>query len=409
MRNRARSPSSGPGVPRDAWLRLAACAAAAALLQMDGTIVTVALPSVGRELDVGSHTLAWVLTAYFLAYGLMLFPGGSLVDRIGSRRVGLYGLGLFAVGAAFGAVAGSFGLLVSSRIVQGVGAGLVSPASLAGAVSGFPPERRGSALGIWGASSGMANLVGPLIGGLLTVAIDWRACWWFFVPASAAVAYGLRRFVPATIHADESPDTGDLRRHVVAAAAVVAALTFVVMIGAFYLAQQYLQVAAGYSALGAAAALTLIALLVGIAAPLAGRLSDERGEGPTLVIGFVLAALALGILAIPGVRLDGLGALPLLVPFGLGIGLLFVPASRAALNAVPQAMHGRVSSLLSTCRLLGAAIGSGLAGAALSGGVTAAHVRIALLCGAGICLFLGLPAAAGLSPRRAGAPARKTA
>ena len=98
--------------------------------------------------------------------------------------------------------------------------------------------------------------------------------------------------------------------------------------------------------------------------------------------------------------LEGLGALPLLVPFGLGIGLLFVPASRAALNAVPQAKHGRVSSLLSTCRLLGAALGSGLAGAALSGGVTASHVRIAMLCGAGICLVLGLPASAALSSGR---------
>src|SRR5205823_1962943 len=102
-----------PAVSRDAWLRLAACAAAAALLQMDGTIVTVALPSVGRELDVGSHSLSWVLTAYFLAYGLMLFPGGSLVDRIGSRRVGLYGLGSFAAGAVLGALAGNFGVLVA--------------------------------------------------------------------------------------------------------------------------------------------------------------------------------------------------------------------------------------------------------------------------------------------------------
>src|SRR3989442_15016484 len=142
MRSRAPAQNSHP-VSRDAWMRLAACAAAAALLQMDGTIVTVALPSVGRELDVGSHTLAWVLTAYFLAYGLMLSPGGALVDRIGSRRVGLYGLVLFAAGAAFGGVAGSFGALVASRLVQGVGAGLVSPASLAGAVSGVPPERRG--------------------------------------------------------------------------------------------------------------------------------------------------------------------------------------------------------------------------------------------------------------------------
>ena len=405
MSGRPGSRRQHPEIAREAWLRLAACAAAAALLQMDGTIVTVALPSVGRELDVGSHTASWVLTAYFLAYGLTLFPGGLLVDRIGSRRVGLWGLGVFAAGAVIGALAGGFGLLVASRIVQGVGAGLVSPASLAGAVSGFPPARRGSALGLWGASSGMANLVGPVVGGLLTVAIDWRACWWFFVPGAAAVAWALRRFVPAAVHADESPDAAGLRQRVVAAAALVAALTFVVMIGAFYLAQQYLQFASGYSALGAAAALTLIAVLVGVAAPLAGRLSDRRGEGPTLVAGFSLAALALGILAIPGVPLDGLGALPLLVPFGLGIGLLFVPASRAALNAVPQAKHGRVSSLLSTCRLLGAALGSGLAGAALSGGVTASHVRIAMLCGAAICVLLGLPAAGALSSP-GGTPAR---
>lgn len=406
MRSRASS-SDSPPVQRDAWVRLAACAAAAALLQMDGTIVTVALPSVGRELSASSHQLSWVLTAYFLSYGVMLFPGGSLVDRLGSRVVALWGLALFASGAAFGALAGSFGVLVASRLVQGVGAGLVSPASLAGAVSGFPPERRGTALGLWGASSGMANLIGPLVGGLLTVAIDWRACWWFFVPASLAVAWALRRFVPQTVHADESPETGGLRQRVVAAAALVAALTFVVMIGAFYLAQQYLQIAAGYSALGAAAALTLIALLVGVAAPLSGRLADVRGEGPTLILGFGLTALGLVLLGIPGAPLKGWGALPLLIPFGFGIGLLFAPASRAALNAVPQAKHGRVSSLLSTCRLLGAALGSVLAGAALSGGVTAEHVRIALLTGAGICLLLGLPAALELSPRRGRSAARE--
>jgi MFS family permease len=181
------------------------------------------------------------------------------------------------------------------------------------------------------------------------------------------------------------------------------------MIGAFYLAQQYLQIAAGYSALGAAAALTLIAVLVGVAAPLAGVLADRHGEGPTLIGGFLLTAFALGVLGITGAPLDGPGALPLLVPFGLGIGLLFVPASRAALNAVPQAMHGRVSSLLSTCRLLGAALGAGLAGAALSGGVTASHVRIAMLCGAGLCIAIGLPAAAELSPHRRRSPAGKAA
>jgi len=399
-------PRMRPPTPREAWLRLAACAGAAALLQMDGTIVTVALPSVGDELGADSHQLSYVLTAYFVAYGLALFPGGALVDRIGSRVVGLAGLAVFAAGALIGALAGSLEVLILSRLVQGVGAGLVSPASLAGAVSGFAPERRGAALGIWGASSGIANLIGPLVGGLLTVAIDWRACWWFLVPASAAAALALWQLVPREVHADESPETSGLRQRVVAAAALVAALTFAVMIGAFYLGQQYLQISASYSALGAAAALTLIALVVVVAAPVSGRLTDSRGEGRTAALGFGLVALALGVLAIPGVPLDGLGALPPLVPFGLGLGLLFVPASRAALNAVPQAKHGRVSSLLSVSRLLGAGLGAVLGGAALSGGVTDDHMRIALGAGAALCLVVGLPAAAELSNRSAAARIR---
>jgi MFS family permease len=394
------SGGSSPPVSRDARLRLAACAAAAALLQIDGTVVTVALPSVGDELATDSHDLSLVLTAYFAAYALMLFPGGVFVDRLGSRRVALLGLATFAAGAVIGAVAGSFSLLVVSRLVQGAGAGLVSPASLAGAVSGYPPERRGAALGLWGASSGVANLIGPLIGGLLTVAIDWRACWWFFVPAAAVVAWALIRFVPPEVHADERPETAGLRQRVVGAAAAVAALTFVVMIGAFFIAQQYLQESAGYSALGAAAALTVIAVLVAAGAPVAGVLSDRYGERVAAMAGFAATATGLLLLGIPGAPLEGLGALPLLLPFGIGIGLLFVPASRAALNAVSPAKHGRVSSLLSMSRLLGAAVGAGLAGVALSGGVTSDHVHAALLVGAAVCALIGIPAARELSPPR---------
>lgn len=394
------SRAQSPPVSTEARLRLVACAGAAALLQIDGTIITVALPSVGDELSVNSHSLALVLTAYFVAYGAMLFPGGSLVDKVGSRRVALAGLTVFAGGAVIGALAQTFGVLIVSRLVQGTGAGLVSPASLAGAVSGYPPERRGSALGLWGASSGIANLVGPVIGGLLTVTIDWRACWWFLVPAAATVAWAVVRFVPDGVYADETPDTAGLRQRVIGAAALVAALTFVVMIGAFFIAQQYLQKVAGYSALGAAAALTVIALLVGVGAPVAGRLSDLHGERPTAMLGFAAAAAGLLLLGIPGAPLEGLAALPLLVPFGFGIGLLFVPASRAALNAVSQAKHGRVSSLMSTSRLLGAAVGSSLAGIALTGGVTSHNVHAALLVAAAICLLIGLPAATVLSPSK---------
>src|SRR5271165_5911965 len=119
---RTREPREPVG--RDAWLRLAACTAAAALLQIDGTLITVALPSVALGLGVSSASTSAVLSAYFVAYALVLLPGGSLVDRFQARYVALAGLGVFALGAASGALASSMTVLVASRVIQGAGAGL---------------------------------------------------------------------------------------------------------------------------------------------------------------------------------------------------------------------------------------------------------------------------------------------
>lgn len=387
---------SRPAVGREAWLRLAACTGAAALLQIDGTLITVALPAVGSSLSVGAGPLAGVLTVYFAAYAITLFPGGRLVDRLGSRRLALCGLALFAAGAVIGALAPSFEVLLASRLIQGAGAGLVSPAALAGAVSAFPPERRGSALGIWGAGSGMANLLGPLLGGVLTVVLGWRANWWALAPLSIAAAAAIWAVVPRAVRLDESPELGGLRQRAVAAATLVATLTFTILIGTFFLAQQYLQEVQGLSALGAGATLVFVALLVAIAAPLSGRLADARGERLPALLGFSGAGLGLAVLGLGVVPLAGVAALPLLGLVGLGLGLLFAPTSRAALNAVAQSRHGRVSSVLSLGRLVGAGAGAGLAGLALAPGVTAANVRGALLAGAVLCLVAGLPGAVGL-------------
>jgi MFS transporter, DHA2 family, methylenomycin A resistance protein len=397
---RSRSQSREP-VPPEAWRRLAACTAAAALLQLDGTLITVALPTVAHDLHVSNGSTAIVLSAYFVAYALALLPGGSLVDRYDARRLALIGLGLFALGAAAGALADSIGVLIGTRVVMGVGAGLVSPAALAGAVSGFPPERRGSALGIWGASAGVSNLLGPVMGGVLTVAFGWRAAWWALVPLTLLAAVGIVRFVPSTVHGEETGHPA-LNRAVMNASAV-AALTFAVMIGSFYLAEQYLQRAAGFSALGASAVLVIVALLVGAAAPIAGRLVDEYGERLPAVAGFLAAAAGLLLLGIPGVPLDSPVTILPLIPVGLGLGMLFVPTSRAALNAAPLASHGRTSALLSIGRLLGAAVGAGLAGLALAGGVTSSTVHTALLIACAACLVLGVPAASrlGLRPQPA--------
>ncbi|HTU98742.1 MAG TPA: MFS transporter [Solirubrobacteraceae bacterium] len=390
------APPVKPPVPRSAWTRLAACTAAAALLQLDGTLITVALPSVAHGLHVKGSSTSAVLSAYFGAYALLLIPGGELVDRFGARRLALTGLTVFAIGALAGALAQSFGALLAARVVQGAGAGLVSPAALAGAVSGFPPERRGSALGIWGASAGMSNLAGPLLGGLLTVAFGWRANWWALLPLTAAAAIAVARLVPATAPSGDEGGNPALNR-VVLAATLVAALTFAVMIGAFYVAEQYLQRVAGFSALGASSALVLVALLVGAAAPIAGKLVDRYGEKLPALAGFVSAGVGLALLGIPGFTLDGVVTILPLIPVGLGLGMLFVPTSRAALNASPDASHGRTSALLSVGRLLGAAVGAGLAGVALAGTLTASTVHHTLLLGALICLVVGIPASMYLS------------
>ena len=241
----------------------------------------------------------------------------------------------------------------------------------------------------------MANLIGPVVGGLLTVAIDWRACWWFLVPASArgrAGAVALRAARGA--RGREPRDRRACASAWSAAAALVAALTFAVMIGAFYLGQQYLQIAAGYSALGAAAALTLIALLVGVGGAARGPpvgLARRGADGRARASAWRRSAL--GVLGDPRRAARRASArCRCWCPFGLGLGLLFVPASRAALNAVPQAKHGRVSSLLSTCAPARARRSARCwPASALSGGVTDDHVRIALLgAGAGLCLVVGL-------------------
>jgi DHA2 family methylenomycin A resistance protein-like MFS transporter len=359
---------------------------------------------VARGLGVKGSSTSAVLSAYFGAYALLLLPAGELVDRFGVRRLALSGLALFAVGAVAGALANSFGALIAARVVQGAGAGLVSPAALAGAVSGFPAERRGSALGIWGASAGMSNLLGPLVGGLLTVAFGWRADWWALVPLTALVAVAIVRLVPAVLEAEAGEGHPSMNR-IVLAATLVAALTFAVMIGSFYIAEQYLQRVAGFSALGASGALVLVALLVGAAAPLAGRLVDRRGEQLPAVLGFLGAGLGLVILGLPGVPLAGLVTVLPLIPVGLGLGMLFVPTSRAALNASPQASRGRTSAILSVGRLLGAAVGAGLAGVALSGTLTASTVHHTLLLGAGLCLVIGIPASGLLGSARGAARA----
>ena len=162
-------------------LRLGVAVACVAqfVVVLDATIVTMALPVVGESLGFSGGSLHWVITAYTLAFGGFLIPGGRLADLVGSRRMFMLGLGVFVLASVGCALAWSPGALVGARIVQGVGAALLSPAALAllSALS-EPGAQRRRAVGWWTAAAASGGASGWVLGGLLTETLGWRSVFW---------------------------------------------------------------------------------------------------------------------------------------------------------------------------------------------------------------------------------------
>lgn len=168
---------------RRRWAVLAICASALFLVGLDTTIVTVALPHISVGLSVEDARMAWVVDAYTVPFASLLITTGALADRFGRRRVFRTGLVVFGLASLACAVAPSAELLITARIVQGTGASMLTPVALAIVVNAMPdPRERARAIGVWGAMFGMSMAVGPVTGGLLVTALDWRAVFWINGP-----------------------------------------------------------------------------------------------------------------------------------------------------------------------------------------------------------------------------------
>ncbi|MDQ1513584.1 MAG: hypothetical protein QOC59_1426, partial [Microbacteriaceae bacterium] len=166
------------------------------MILIDTTIVSVANPAILRGLHTDIDSVIWVTSAYLLAFAVPLLITGRLGDRFGPKNLYLIGLVIFTLASAWCGFAGSIGWLIAARVVQGLGGALMSPQTMAVITRIFPPERRGQALGLWGATAGVATLVGPILGGLLVDGLGWE--WIFFVNVPiGVVAFVLAaRFVP---------------------------------------------------------------------------------------------------------------------------------------------------------------------------------------------------------------------
>jgi EmrB/QacA subfamily drug resistance transporter len=416
---------------RRRWKALAVLSVAQFMLILDLTVVNVALPDLGADLDLSRTALTWTVSAYGLVFGGLLLLGGRLADVFGTRAMILTGVAIFTLASLVSGLAQNETVLLGGRVGQGVGAALLSPAALAAITTGFHGEERNKALSVWASLGGVGFAAGVLIGGILTAGPGWR--WVFFINVPVGVA--LLATIPAAVplrHPDPAArrldvpgavavtaatgsliygmlnagDAGwaDLGTLLPIAAAIVLYGVFVVVertvrtpllrlsllsrrpitTGAFlmliaagvliadlFLGSQYLQHLRGRGALETGLFFLPPALALMIGATAAGRLVGTIGTRPVAVAGLTLVAIGNALLI--GVSADGnvyVEALPGVVVFALGGGPLFVAATTSALGRAGQHEAGLVSGVVQTFNQLGAAICVAVASTVAAAGLT---------------------------------------
>ncbi len=156
------------------------------MILVDSTIVTIAMPHIMSAFGADLNNVIWVTSAYLLAYAVPLLITGRLGDRLGPKTVFIAGLFVFTASSLWCGLAGSIEMLILARVVQGLGAALMAPQTMAVIMRTFPPERRGAPMGLWGSVAGLAMLVGPLLGGFLVDAFGWE--WIFFINVPFGIA-----------------------------------------------------------------------------------------------------------------------------------------------------------------------------------------------------------------------------
>ncbi|MFJ5711789.1 MFS transporter [Streptomyces sp. NPDC093105] len=406
---------------------LAVCCLSMFLVGLDTTIVNVGLPAIGHGLDADTRGLEWIVDAYTLVLASLLISAGALADRFGRRRVFQCGLAVFGVASLLCAPAPSAGVLVAARALQGVGASMLSPVALAIVVNAMPdPKERAQAIGVWASVFGLSMAAGPVTGGALLAALDWRALFWINAPVIAVALLLSAVFVPESRAPRprrldlpgqllltlvlavvvgvliEGPRVGwtspaalagyaaaalatagfvrvesrrpeplmDLRlftRPVFSGAAVGAAAVFVALSVTLLLNTLYLQHTRGWTPLAAGAATLPLALGATVCAPWSGRLVGRTGPRPPLLLagGFVTAGGLCLVRLAPDTSTVLLLASYLLI--GVGFGFANAPLTTTAVNGLPPDRAGVAGAITSTARQLGSAVGIALAGALVTG------------------------------------------
>ena len=386
-------------------LTLLATIVGSGMAYLDGTAVNVALPAIDRDLRAGFAGLQWIVNGYLVALAALVLPGGALGDRFGRRKIFLVGAGWFAFASVLCGIAPTTVLLIAARMLQGVGAALLIPASLAVLQSAFDPQDRARAIGAWSGFSGLTTIVGPLLGGWFADSFSWRLV--FLINPALAVATALLtiRWVPESrerhrrdadpggaaamvaglsgisFAAIEGPALGWTSRPVLLAAALAIAgtaafaaierrvrdpmlplqffrrrqftgvsvstlLVYFALGGVMFLLTLQLQRVVGYSALAAGAALAPVTLLLLVLSPAAGRFASRYGPRLFMTAGPLIAACGMAMMSrIQAGTAYVQSVLPAVCVFGAGLAVTVAPLTAAAMAALDEEHAGLASGV----------------------------------------------------------------
>ena len=390
--------------------------AASFMAALDNLVVTTALPSIRAHLHAGLGGLEWTVNAFTLTFAVLLLTGASLGDRYGRQRLFAGGLAVFTLGSALAALAPSVGWLVMARALQGVGGAVVMPLSLTLLSAAVPPERRNLAFGAWGAVSGLAVALGPVVGGAIVSAFSWQWIFWLNVPiglvllplaltrleesrgparhldlpglalASAALFGVVLALVRSTSLGWSS---GEIWGGLVAGLALLGAflawearapepmlplrlfrsrsfsasnaaslLMSFGMFGSIFLLAQFLQLVQHESPLSAGIHTLPWTAMPILVAPLGGLLTERLGGRAVLTTGLVLQSvglLVIGLVLTPTVAYAAL--VPAFVVGGTGMALFFAPMASTVLSSVRREEEGIASGANNSLRELGGVLG----------------------------------------------------
>ncbi|MBA4809039.1 MFS transporter [Brevundimonas sp.] len=387
---------------RKRWV-LAATVLGSSLTFIDGSALGVALPAVQRDLAAGTAAVQWVSNAYLLTLGALVLIGGAAGDRFGRRLVFLIGVAIFALASIGCALAPTVEALVAGRAIQGVGAALLTPGALAVIGATFPPEERGKAFGTWAGFGALTGMIGPLVGGWLADAADWRAIFWINVPLAILTAVVTLMATPESRDPDArgldwlgaalavaglgaltwaltaAPDLGFgapaivaglvggsallagflwaearqgrpmmplglFRSSVFSGVNLLTLLLYFALGGAMFFLPFDLIRVHGWSATEAGAAMLPFAAVMGLFSGLAGRIADRFGARLSLSVGPLLAGVGLALLALPAPGAGYVdGPLAGMTVMAVGMTLAVGPLTATVMGAV-QPGHTGVAS-----------------------------------------------------------------